>query len=180
MNRRELITFLGGAAAWPIAARGQERERMRRLGILFGGFAADDPEGQARMTALLQRLAQLGWIDGRNLRIEYRYALGDAEHTRRYAAELVALAPDVLVAGGNPAAEALQQATRTIPIVFGLATDPVAAGFVISLNRPGGNSTGFIQGEFSFSAKWLELLKQIAPRVTRVAVLSSAAMLVRV
>jgi putative ABC transport system substrate-binding protein len=174
IRRRDFIIGLGAAAAWPVAARAQQRERMRRVGILFGGFAADDPEGQARMTALLQGLAQLGWIDGRNLRIEYRYALGDAEHVRRYAAELVALAPDVLVSGGNPAAEALQQATRTIPIVFGGATDPVGAGYVTSLNRPGGNSTGFMQGEFSFSAKWLELLKQIAPRVTRVAVLRTS------
>jgi putative ABC transport system substrate-binding protein len=171
INRRELIALAGSAATWPVAARGQQRERMRRLGILFGAFAADDPEGQARMTALVQGIAQLGWIDGRNLRIEYRYALGDAAHARRYAAELVALTPDVLVAGGLPAAEALQKVTRTIPIVFGGTDDPVGAGLVTSLNRPGGNSTGFMHSEFSFSAKWLELLKQIAPRVTRVAVL---------
>jgi putative tryptophan/tyrosine transport system substrate-binding protein len=169
MRRREFITVLGGAAAWPLAAQAQQL--MRRIGILFGGFAADDPEGQARMTALIQGLQERGWTDGRTARIGYRWAVGDPERLRKYAAELVALAPDVLVSGGLPAAAALQQATRNIPIVFGNIIDPVGAGLVASLARPGGNSTGFMTSEFSFSAKWLELLKQIAPRVTRVAFL---------
>jgi len=148
---------------------------MRRIGILFGGFAADDPEGQARMTALVQGLQERGWTDGRNARIDYRWAVGDPERLRKYVAEMVALAPDVMVCGGLTAAAALQQASRNIPIVFGNISDPVGAGLVASLARPGGNSTGFMTSEFSFSAKWLELLKQIAPHVTRVAFLRTDA-----
>jgi putative ABC transport system substrate-binding protein len=174
MRRREFITILGGAAAtWPLAARAQQR--VRRIGILFGGFAADDPEGQARMTALIQGLQERGWTDGRNARIDYRWAVGDPERLQKYAAELVALAPDVVVSGGLPAAAALQRATRNIPIVFGNIIDPVGAGLVASLAQPGGNSTGFMSSEFSFSAKWLELLKQTAPGVTRVAFLRTDA-----
>jgi len=178
MGRREFITLLSGGAAlpfglWPFAAHAQQR--VRRIGILFGGFAADDPEGQARMTALIQGLQERGWSDGRNARIDYRYAVGDPDRLRKYAAELVALAPDVVVSGGLPAAAALQQASRNIPIVFGNIIDPVGAGLVASLAQPGGNSTGFMTSEFSFSAKWLELLKQIAPRVTRVAFLRTDA-----
>jgi putative ABC transport system substrate-binding protein len=143
LRRREFIAGLG-AAAWSLAARAQQRERVRRVGILFGGFAADDPESQARLTAFVQGLAELGWADGRNLRIEYRWAAGNVGLQRKYAAELVALSPDVLLAGGNPAAEALQQATHTLPIVFGNAGDPVGTGLVASLSRPGGNATGFM------------------------------------
>jgi ABC-type uncharacterized transport system substrate-binding protein len=171
IRRREFIAALGGAAAWPLPGRAQQRERARRVGILFGGFAADDPEGQARLTAFVQALAELGWADGRNLRIEYRWASGNVELRRKYAAELVGLSPDVLLAGGNPAAEALQEATHTLPIVFGNVGDPVGTGLVASLSRPGGNATGFMNSEFSLSAKLLELLKQIAPRLTRVVVL---------
>ena len=172
MRRREFVAGIGSAVAAPLAARAQQSpERMRRIGILFGGFAADDPEGQARMTALIQGLQERGWTDGRNARIDYRYAVGDPERLRKYAAEMAALAPDVMVSGGLPAAAALQKASRKIPIVFGNIVDPVGAGLVASLARPGGNSTGFMTGEFSFSAKWLELLKQISPGVTRVAFL---------
>jgi putative ABC transport system substrate-binding protein len=173
MKRREFIRLLGGAAAWPLAARAQQREQPRRVGILFGGFAADDPEGQARLTAFVQGLAELGWADGRNLRIEYRWAVGNVELRHKYAAELVALSPDVLLAGGYLAAEALQQATHTLPIVFGNVGDPVGTGLVASLSRPGGNATGFMNSEFSVSAKLLELLKQIDPRLTRVVVLGT-------
>src|ERR1043166_8628279 len=176
MRRREFITLFGGAGAAsllrPCPAQGQQtRERMRRVGILFGGFAAGDPEGQARLTAFVQGLAELGWADGRNLRLEYRWTAGDAERRRKSAAELVALAPDVLLAAGYAAAEALQEATRTLPIVFGSVGDPVGTGLVPSLSRPGGNATGFMNAEFSFSAKLLELLKQIAPRLTRAVVI---------
>jgi putative tryptophan/tyrosine transport system substrate-binding protein len=174
MQRRVFVKVIGGAAAsWSLPARAQER--IRRIGILFGGFAADDSEGQARMTALIQGLQERGWTDGRNVRIEYRWAVGDPERQRKYAAELVALAPDVMVSGGLEAAAALQQASRNIPIVFGNISDPVGAGLVASLARPGGNSTGFMTSEFSFSAKWLELLKQIAPHATRVAFLRTNA-----
>src|SRR5262245_7069616 len=172
MRRRDLIKVIGGAAiCWPLAARAQQPARMRRIGFLFGGFAADDAEGQARMTALIQGLQERGWTDGRNVRIEYRWAAGNPERLRRYAAELIALAPDVVVSGGGAAAAALQQASRTVPIVFGNIADPVASGLVDSLARPGRNSTGFMTAEFSFSTKWLELLKQIDPRVRRVAIL---------
>jgi putative ABC transport system substrate-binding protein len=178
-TRRQLITLLGGAAAvaWPLAARAQQPERMRRIGMLHTP-AADDPEGQARKTALLHGLTQFGWTDGRNVRIETRWAAGDADRIRRYAAELVALAPDVIVATGSATVGPLLQATHTAPIVFVNVPDPVAAGFVDSLARPGGNATGFINFEYSISAKWLELLKEIAPGVRRVAVIRDPALAV--
>ena len=173
-SRRVFITLLGGAAAWPLAARAQQPERMRRVGVLFP-LAADDPESPARVTALAQGLQQLGWTDGRNLRIDYRWAAGDPDRYRISAAELVALAPDVIVAGSSPAVTALQQLTHTVPIVFVSVVDPVGAGFVESLARPAGNTTGFTYFEYGMSAKWLELLKEIAPRVTRAAVLRDPA-----
>ena len=174
MKRREFITLLGGAAAWPLAARAQQSERMRRIGVLMP-FAADDPEGQARIAALLQELQPLGWTVGRNVRIDYRWSAGDAVNMRKYAAELVALAPDVILTSGAAGAAPLLQATRTVPIVFVLVADPVGAGFVDSLARPGGNATGFTAVEYGFSGKWLELVKQIAPAVTRVAVIRDPA-----
>jgi putative ABC transport system substrate-binding protein len=168
--RRKFIAVLGGAAAtWPLAARAQQPERMRRIGVLFGA-GADDPVTQAFYAALLQGLQQLGWTEGRNFRIDPRWGAGNAADTRKYAAELVALAPDVIVATG-PTVGPLLQATRTVPIVFVIVPDPVGSGFVGSLSRPGGNATGFMQFEYSLSGKWLELLKQIAPGVTRAAVL---------
>src|SRR2546427_11596252 len=175
LNRRQIITLLGGAAAaWPLAARAQQREQMRRIGVLMA-LAADDPEGQARLTAFVQGLQELGWTDGRNVRIDYRWPAGDAERTRRYAAELAALAPDVILAVGGAVVPSLLQATSTVPIVFTQTPDPVGAGFVASLARPGGNVTGFTTYEYGISAKWLELLKEIAPGATRVAVLRDAA-----
>ena len=163
MKRREFITLLGGAAAaWPLAARAQQPERMRRIGVLIN-LAADDPQSQARLAAFQQGLQQLGWTDGRNVRIIARWGAGDADRIRRYAAELVALAPDVILATCSPALVALLQATRTVPIVFTCVVDPVGAGFVDSLARPGGNATGFTLFEYGLSGKWLELLKQIAP-----------------
>jgi putative tryptophan/tyrosine transport system substrate-binding protein len=174
MRRREFIMLLGGAAAWPFAARAQQGERMRRIGVLMPS-AADDAEYQARLTAFLQGLAQLGWLDGRNVRIDTRWAVADADRIRKYAAELVALAPDVILAPGSATTGPLMQATRTIPIVFATIPDPVGAGFVESLARPGGNATGFIAFEYGLSAKWLELLKQIAPSVTRAAILRDSA-----
>jgi ABC-type uncharacterized transport system substrate-binding protein len=171
MRRREFITLLGGAvAAWPLAARGQQGERMRRIGVLLGA-TADDTEFQAWVGAFRQALQELGWTDGRNIHIDYRYTAGDAERTRKYAAELIALAPDVILASGASTVGPLLQVTRTVPIVFPIMADPVAGGFVDSLARPGGNATGFMLFEYSISGKWLELLKQIAPGVTRVAVL---------
>jgi putative tryptophan/tyrosine transport system substrate-binding protein len=175
VKRREFITLLGGAAAWPLAARAQQAEQMRRIGVLVSG-AASNPDVQVWLAAFLQGLLQLGWIEGRNLQIEYRLgALGDAERTRKYAAELVALAPDVIFASGTAQVGPLLQTTRTVPIIFTLVADPVGAGFVDSLARPGGNATGFVQYEYGLSGKWLELLKEIAPRVTRAAVLRDAA-----
>jgi len=170
MKRRQFITLLCGAAAWPLAARAQQAERMRRIGV-FMNLAADDPESLARITAFQQRLQQLGWTVGRNVQIDYRWNAGDADRLRTYAAELVALAPDIILANGNPTVGALQQATRTVPIVFAAVADPVGGGFVESLARPGGNATGFTNFEFGMSAKWLELLKQIMPGVMRAAVL---------
>ena len=175
IRRREFITLLGGAAAWPLAARAQQPERMRRVGVFMAAFAADDQEGLARVGALLQGLQQLGWTIGRNVRIEYRWGAGDAERTRKYAAELVALSPDVILATGSATVGPLLQATRTVPVVFVNVSDPVGSGFVDSLVRPGGNATGFIQFEFGLSGKWLELLKQIAPGVMRAAVLRDPA-----
>jgi putative ABC transport system substrate-binding protein len=174
MKRRAFITLLGGAAAaWPLAARAQG-ERVRRIGALMS-TTADDPEGQARIAAFQQGLQQFGWMIGRNVRIDSRWPAGDSERLRRYAAELVALSPDVILATGSAAAEPLLQATRTVPIVFVIVPDPVGAGFVNSLARPGGNATGFIQFEYGISGKWLELLKQIAPGVTRAAILRDPA-----
>ena len=174
-SRREFIALLGGAAAaWPLAARAQQPERVRRIGVLTN-LAADDPEGQVRNTAFAQALAQLGWTVGQNLRIENRWAAADAERIRRYAAELVALTPDVVLATGAAGVAPLLQATRTVPVVFVLVPDPVGAGFVDSLARPGGNATGFVQFDYGISGKWLELLKEIAPGVTRVAVLRDPA-----
>ena len=174
MRRRAFIALAGGAAAWPLAPRAQQGERIRRIGVLTG-TAADDPEGQARIAAFLQRLQQLGWTDGHDVRIDYRWSAGDPDLGRRYAAELVALAPDVMLAGGGATVPSLLQATRTVPIVFANVPDPVGSGIVKSLARPGGNATGFMQFEYSLSGKWLELLKQIAPGVTRAAVLRDPA-----
>jgi len=170
MRRREFIALLGSVSAWPIAARAQQLNRTHRIGVL-SGLAADDPQGQATGSALLQALQQLGWIDGRNVRIDYRWSSGNVDDARKYAAELVSLAPDVMVATGGASVGALLQATRTIPIVFANVPDPVGSGFVESLSRPGGNATGFVQFEYSLSGKWLELLKQIAPHVTSSAIL---------
>jgi putative ABC transport system substrate-binding protein len=170
MRRREFIGFVFGAAAWPLAGRAQQPERMRRIGVLMN-LASDDTEGQARLAAFHQGLQQLGWTVGRNVQIDYRWGAGDASAFRRYAEELLALAPDVILASATPSVQALQQATHSVPIVFALVSDPVAMGLVASLARPGGNITGFTPMEFGFGAKWLELLKEIAPRVTRVAVL---------
>jgi ABC-type uncharacterized transport system substrate-binding protein len=175
MRRREFTTLLGSAAVWPLAARAQQPERIRRIGILTSGATADDPDGQTRSAAFLQGLEQLGWIDGRNIRIDYRWGAGDADGLRKYAAELVTLAPDVIVASGTATVAPLLQATRTAPIVFVQVTDPVGAGFVDSLARPGGNATGFTLFEYGISGKWLELLKEIAPAVTRAAVIRDPA-----
>ena len=170
MRRREFITLLGGVAAWPLAARAQQGERVRRVGILIPA-SADDPAWQARVGAFLQGMGQLGWSIGRNLQIDTRWATTNAAEIRRQAAELAALTPDLILAGGTSALGPLLQATHTIPIVFAIVFDPVGAGYVESLARPGGNATGFMNFEYSFSGKWLELLKEIAPSVTRVAVL---------
>jgi len=171
MKRREFITLLGGAAVeWPLAARAQQPDRMRRIGVLLN-VAADDPEAPARVGAFSQGLAELGWTIGRNVRIDYRWYAGNADAARKYAAESVALAPDVILASGTLGVTAVQQLTRPVPIVFTLVADPVGAGVVNSLARPGGNATGFMLYEYSLSGKWLELLKQIAPRMTRAAVL---------
>jgi putative tryptophan/tyrosine transport system substrate-binding protein len=170
MRRREFITLF---AAWPLAARAQQADRVRRVGVLMN-LTADDPEASTRVTALAQGLQQLGWTDGRNVRIDYRWGAADADRSRKYAAELVTLAPDVILASGTPAVAALQQATRTVPIVFVNAVDPVGAGLVDSLAQPGGNATGFILFEYGISAKWLELLREIAPQLKRAAVLRDA------
>jgi putative ABC transport system substrate-binding protein len=169
MRRREFITLLGGAAAaWPLAARAQQSGRVRRIGALMG-IAENDPESQARITAFLQRLQELGWTEGRNVRIDYRFAGGDTRRMRAYAAELVGLAPDVILVQSNDGLAALRQETRTVPIVFAVVADPVGSGFVESLARPGGNITGFTIFEPSLGGKWLQALKEIAPGVTRVA-----------
>jgi putative tryptophan/tyrosine transport system substrate-binding protein len=171
MRRREFITLLGGAAAaLPLAARAQQGQRMGRIGVLVS-LPADDPQAQVRNAALLQGLQELGWTVGRNLRIDFRWGAGNVDRIRRDAAELVALAPDVLLAPGTSTLEPLLQLTRAVPIVFVHVADPVGGGFVESLAHPGGNATGFINLEYGISGKWLELLKQLAPRVTRVAVL---------
>ena len=175
MQRRKFITLLGGTVAtWPITVRAQQPEQMRRIGVLLPS-AVNDAEYQARMAAFLQALQQLGWSDRRNVRVDTRWAAGDANLIRRYAAELVALTPDVILAPGSTSLGPLLQATRTVPIVFTTILDPVGAGFVDSLAHPGGNATGFIAFEYGLSGKWLELLKQIAPSLTQVAVLRDPA-----
>jgi len=174
VKRRDFITLLGGAAAaWPVGTRAQQSGRVRRIAVLTN-LAADDPESQARNAGFLQGLQELGWTVGRNARIDYRFTLGDSDRTRRYAEELVALVPDVILSVGAAATAAAQQATRTVPTVFVLLPDPVGAGVVESLARPGGNATGFTTYEFGMSAKWLELLKEIAPGVMRAAVIRDA------
>ena len=170
MKRREFITLIGGAAAWPLAAHAQQGDRMRRIGVLLP-VATDDAEFQTRVGAFLQALQQLDWTIERNVEIDIRWATANADAIRRHAAELAALAPDVILAHGAPTLGPLLQVTRTVPIVFPVASDPVAAGFVESLARPGGNATGFMDWEYGMAVKWPELLKQIAPSVTRVAVL---------
>jgi putative tryptophan/tyrosine transport system substrate-binding protein len=171
MKRREFIALLGGAAAgWPLAARAQQGERVRRIGILMN-TAADDPEPQTYVAAFRQTLQQLGWVEGRNVQFDTRWGAGSTESFRRYGEELVALAPDLIIAAGMGVVTAVQAASRAVPIVFAQAIDPVGAGVVMSLARPGGKVTGFMQFEYGLSGKWPELLKEIAPRVTRVAVL---------
>ena len=175
IGRRELLAALGGAAAaWPLAARAQQSERVRRVGVLMN-LTADDDDASPRVTALAQGLQQLGWTAGRNVRIDYRWGAVDADRSRRYATELLALASDVILASSSPAVAALQQATPTVPIVFVNIIDPVGAGFVDSLAQPGGNATGFISYEYGLSAKLLELLREIAPELKRVAVLRDPA-----
>jgi putative tryptophan/tyrosine transport system substrate-binding protein len=175
MKRRDFVTLLGGAAAgWPLAAWAQQGERVRRIGVLLPA-AADDPVFQARLAAFHQGLALSGWTIGRNVRTDIRWATANADAIRRHAAELAALAPDVILAHGAGPVSALLQATRTVPIVFPVAGDPVGAGLVDSLARPGGNATGFMIYEYSLGGKWLELLKQITPSLTRVAVLRDTA-----
>ena len=173
MRRREFIILLGAAAAWPAQAPAQQGERMRRIGVLFPQ-AVNDPDGQAHFVEFIQELQQLGWTAGRNVRIDARWAAGNVDDLRKYTAELVALAPDVLLSSSTSATAALQQATRTVPIVFATAVDPVGNGLVDSLARPGGNVTGFSLYEYSMTVKWLELLKEIAPGVKRVGVLRTA------
>src|SRR5262249_45720412 len=175
IGRRVFITLLGGAAAWPLAARAQQGERMRRIAVLQGGGDRDDPRSQRNIAAFLQALQQLGWTDGRNVRIDYRWPAGDADKARKYAAELVALAPEVILTVSSVSLALLLQATRTVPMVFVAIVDPVGTGFINSLSRPGGNATGFMLFDYDLSAKWLELLKEIAPDVTRAAVLRDSA-----
>ena len=173
MRRREFITLVGGMViAWPLAARAQQTERVRRIGVLMNR-AADDPDGQARVAAFQQALQQLGWSDGRNVRVDTRWGEDNVDRSRRYAVELVALAPDVILASGGPSLAALQHVSRALPIVFVAVVDPVGAGFVDSLARPGGNATGFMLYEYTLSAKWLELLREISPHVHRVALLQN-------
>ena len=170
LGRREFITLLGGAAAWPLPVFAQQADRVRRVGILMTQ-AADDPEVRARLSAFRQSLQKLGWIEGRNIRIEYRYAEGQADRARTYAAELVEMGPDVILANGTAILRALREQASGIPIVFVMVPDPVGDGFVASLARPGGSFTGFTNFEFSMSSKWMEILKQLAPQITRVALL---------
>jgi putative ABC transport system substrate-binding protein len=175
MRRREFITLLGSAAvAWPVTTRAQRSERTWRIGVLMS-TPADDKEGQARINAFIQGLQGLGWVDGRNVRIDTRWAAGDADRGRQYATELVTLMPDVILASGGSVVGPLLQATRTVPIVFTQTPDPVAAGFVNNLAHPGGNATGFSNFDYSIGGKWLEVLKQISPGVTRVAVIRDPA-----
>src|SRR6516165_8334187 len=167
MKRRDFITLAGGMAVWPLAARAQQSEQMRRIGVLIP-LAKDDPEAQARIAAFVQGLQKLGWTEGRNLQIEYRWDTGDLQ---KAATELVALSPDVIFANSTPAVAALQQATRSVPIVFAQVADPVSGGLVASLAKPGGNITGFTNFDYTMGAKWVELLKEIAPYVTHVGVI---------
>jgi putative tryptophan/tyrosine transport system substrate-binding protein len=173
MRRRQFIAGLGSTAAWPLAARAQQGDRVRRVGVLMSE-SENDPETKTSLSAFTRGLSELGWTEGRNLRIDYRWGAGDADLIRRYAAELVALAPDVVLATAGVAVTPLRQASRTVPIVFIGVIDPVGAGFVASLARPGGNATGFTIFEYGVSGKWLELLKQIAPSVTRAAVIRNS------
>jgi putative tryptophan/tyrosine transport system substrate-binding protein len=170
MRRRDLITILGGAAAWPLAVRAQQAERVRRIGVLMG-WSESDPEYRIRADALIQGLGELGWVQGRNVRFDVRWTNGDVGLTQPLAKELVALQPDAIVTGGGPPIVAMQRETRTIPIVFAVLSDPVGAGLVASLAHPGGNITGFINSEASLVGKQLELLKEVAPRLTRVAIM---------
>lgn len=174
MRRREFMALAGGMAVWPHAARAQQSAKMRRVGVLMN-LASDDAEGQARLAAFLQGLQEAGWAVGQNVRIDLRWGASDADHFRKQATELVALAPDIILASGIPAATPLLQATRTVPVVFVQVVDPVGAGLVANLAQPGGNATGFTVSEYGISGKWLELLKEIAPGVTRVAVLRDPA-----
>jgi putative ABC transport system substrate-binding protein len=174
VKRREFITLLGGAAAWPLAARAQQPAQLRRIGVLMP-FAEDDPVGQARVAAFVQGLQQSGWTDGRNVRIDYRWSAGDADRIRKLAMELIALGPDVVMAFTSAAVAPLRQVTSTVPIVFAVVADPVGAGYVESLARPSGNVTGFEAYEYGVSGKWIELLKEIVPHLTRVAVLRDSA-----
>jgi putative ABC transport system substrate-binding protein len=175
MKRRDFFALLGGAAAaWPGVVCAQQAERMRRIGVL-AALSADDAQGQARLVAFVQGLQQLGWTDGRNVRIDFRWGAGDADRFRQYAVELIALAPDVILASGSPAVGPLLHVARTVPVVFATVGDPVGAGYVTNLARPGGNATGFMLFEYGIGTKWLELLKEIAPDVRRVGVLRDAA-----
>jgi len=174
MRRREFITFIAGGAAWPLSVHAQQPEQVRQIGALINR-GADDPQAEAAIAAFKQVLLQLGWSDGRNVRMDIRWGANDVDLTRRYATELVALAPEVVLAVGTVAVTALQHASRTLPVVFAGVSDPVGAGVVDSLARPGGNATGFMNFEYSLSGKWVELLKQIAPEVKRVAVLRDPA-----
>jgi putative tryptophan/tyrosine transport system substrate-binding protein len=174
LKRREFITLLGGAAvAWPLAARAQLTERAQRIGVLLN-LAADDPMGQARVAAFVQGLEAAGWSDGRNVRIDKRWAAADPGNYRKYAAELIALGPEIVLASTTAAVAQLQRASRTVPIVLVSAIDPVGSGLITSMARPGGNATGFVIFEYALAAKWLELLKEIAPGVKRAAVLRDA------
>ncbi|MFL5091455.1 MAG: ABC transporter substrate-binding protein [Xanthobacteraceae bacterium] len=173
MRRRQFIAGLAGAAAWPLRLSAQQGERMRRVGIVTG-ISVDDPESKARVAAFLQELQRLGWTEGRNVQIDFRGGAGETAATQEYVKELVGLAPDVILSIGNVSVGPLIQATHTVPIVFTLVVDPVGGGFVDSLSRPGGNATGFMSFEYSLSAKWLEILKQISPSITRAAILRDA------
>jgi putative tryptophan/tyrosine transport system substrate-binding protein len=174
MKRREFILLGSGAAAWPLAGRAQQLAQVRRIGVLMP-FAEDHPVGQARVAAFLQGLRQLGWTDGHNVRIDYRWSAGDSDNIHKFASELIALGPDVVMAFTSAAVTALRQATSTVPIVFAVVADPVGAGYVESLARPGGNVTGFAAQEYAVGGKWMELLKEIVPHLTRVAVLRDSA-----
>jgi putative ABC transport system substrate-binding protein len=175
MKRREFITLVGGAVTWPVFARAQQSDRMRRIGVLTGGSTEGSADAKANITAFKQGLQRLDWTEGRNIRIDYRFGAGNVANVRKYAAQLVALSPDLILAIGTSTIRPLLQATRTLPIVFTNVADPVGAGFVESLARPGGNTTGFIQFEYSLSGKWVQLLKEVAPDLKRAAVLRDPA-----